>query len=59
MVDHSGVFAGQLVGLREIENQIWLVSFLDYDLGFFDRDEGRVEPAPNPFGAEKVLTMSP
>jgi len=32
---------------------------MDYDLGFFDRDEGRVEPAPNPFVPEKVLTMSP
>ncbi len=51
--------AGQLVGIREVDDQIWLVSFLDYDLGFFDRDEGRVEPAPNPFGPEKVSTMSP
>jgi len=22
---------------------------MEYDLGFFDQDEGRVEPAPNPF----------
>lgn len=58
-INLSRVFAGQLVGLREVKDQIWLVSFLDYDLGFFDRDEGRVEPAPNPFGPEKVLTMSP
>ena len=35
------------------------VSFLDFDLGFFDQDERRVEPAPNPFEPEKVLTMSP
>jgi len=55
----SQVFAGQMVGIREVEDQIWLVSFLDFDLGFFDRDEGRVEPAPNPFGPEKVSTMSP
>jgi putative transposase len=48
-----------MVGLREVEDQVWLVSFLDFDLGFFDREEGRVEPAPNPFGPEKVLTMSP
>jgi len=45
--------------LREVEDQIWLASFLDFDLGFFDREEGRVEPAPNPFVPEKVLTMSP
>lgn len=55
----SNVFAGQLVGIREVAEQIWLVSFMDYDLRFVDKDEGRVEPAPNPFVPEKVLTMSP
>lgn len=58
-INLSVVFAGQLVGLREVEDQVWLVSFLDYDLGFFDQDQDRVEPAPNPFAPEKVLTMSP
>jgi putative transposase len=58
-INLSQVFAGQLVGIREIEEQIWLVSFLDFDLGFFDQDEGRIEPGPNPFAPEKVLTMSP
>ena len=51
-INLSTVFAGQLVGIREIDDQIWLVTFLDYDLGFFDKDEGRVEPAPNPFTPE-------
>jgi transposase InsO family protein len=58
-INLSKVFAGQIVGIREIDDQIWLVSFLDYDLGFFDRDEVRVEPAPNPFAPEQVLSMSP
>ena len=58
-INLSQVFAGQLVGIREIEEQIWLVSFLDFDLGFFDQDQGRIEPGPNPFAPEKVLTMSP
>ena len=58
-INLSRVFAGELVGLREVDDQVWLVSFLDFDLGFFDQDEGRVEPAPNPFEPEKVLTMSP
>ncbi|NIP17156.1 MAG: IS481 family transposase [Xanthomonadales bacterium] len=58
-INLSTVFAGQLVGIREVDDQIWLVSFLDYDLGFFDRDEGRVEPGPNPFTPDKVLTMCP
>jgi hypothetical protein len=42
----------------EVEEKIWLVSFLDFDLGYFDEKEGRVEPGPNPFEA-KVLTMPP
>ncbi len=58
-INLSQVFAGQTVGIRELEERIWLVSFLDFDLGFFDQEEGRVEPAPSPFVPEKVLTMSP
>ncbi len=38
---------------------IWLVSFMEYDVGFFDKDEGRIEPAPNPFEPDKVLPMCP
>ena len=48
---------GQTVGVREVEDQIWLVSFLDYDLGYFDNERGRVEPGLNPFAPDKVLTM--
>ena len=45
----SMVFAGQTVGIREVADKIWLVSFIDYDLGFFDEEVGRVEPTSNPF----------
>ena len=55
----STVFAGQIVGIREVADEIWLVSFMDYDLGFFDNEKARVEPTLNPFAPEKVLTMSP
>jgi putative transposase len=58
-INLSHVFAGQLVGLREVDDRIWLVSFLQFDLGFFDHQEDRVEPGPNPFTPETVLTMSP
>ena len=51
--------AGEIAGIREVDEQIWLVSFLAFDLGFFDREEGQVEPAPNPFGPERVSTMPP
>ena len=52
-INLSTVFAGQTVGIREVTDKIWLVSFMEYDLGFFDEEAGRVEPAANPFVPEK------
>ena len=52
------VFAGQNVGVRQVSDRIWLVSFMDYDLGYFDDETCRLEPIENPFGP-KVLPMSP
>jgi putative transposase len=37
------LFAGQNVGIKEISEKIWLVSFVQYDLGFFDHESVRVE----------------
>ena len=54
----STVFAGQNVGVKQVSDRIWLVSFMDYDLGFFDDETSRLEPAANPFEA-KMLPMSP
>ena len=34
-------FAGQNVGIKEVAEKMWLVSFMDYDLGFFDQETGR------------------
>jgi putative transposase len=53
-INLSQVFAGQILGLREVDDQIWLVSFLDYDIGFFDKEQDRVEPSTNPFAPEKM-----
>ena len=50
-INLSIVFAGQNVGIREVAENIWLVSFMQYDLGFFDHQSGRIECAPNPFDA--------
>jgi hypothetical protein len=36
---------------------IWQVSFMHYEIGYFDLETCRLEPVQNPFGA-KVLTMS-
>jgi putative transposase len=57
-INLSTVFAGQNVGVKEVADKIWLVSFMQYDLGFFDHETCRLECAENPFGA-KVLPMSP
>ena len=56
-INLSSVFAGQLVGIREVDQGIWQVSFLEYDLGYFDEKRDRVEPGPSPFAPDKVLTM--
>lgn len=56
-INLSLVFAGQNVGLKEVEDQIWLVSFMNYDLGYFDELTSKFEPLENPFGP-KVLPLS-
>jgi len=56
-IKFSTVFAGQAVGIKEIHDDIWLVSFMDYDLGYFDLETRVLEPLENPFGP-KVLPMS-
>jgi putative transposase len=57
-INLSQVFAGHNVGVRQVADKIWLVSFMQYDLGFFDHETCRITSAENPFGA-KVLPMSP
>lgn len=57
-INLSTVFAGQKVGIKQTEDKIWLVSFMQYDLGYFDHETVRLEPLDNPF-REKVLPMSP
>jgi hypothetical protein len=56
-INLSQVFAGQTVGIKQTDERIWLVGFMDYDLGYFDDETCRLEPLANPFGP-KVLPMS-
>jgi putative transposase len=49
-INLSIVFAGQTVGIKQVEDHIWLASFMDYDLGYFDDETCRLEPLQNPFG---------
>ena len=57
-VNLSHGFAGQKVGVTQVSERIWLVTFMDYDLGYFDDETCRLEPIANPFGP-RVLPMSP
>jgi putative transposase len=57
-VNLSQVFAGQTVGIKQVDDHLWLASFMHYDLGYFDDETCRLEPIANPFGP-KVLPMSP
>jgi transposase InsO family protein len=49
-INVSVVFSGQTLGLKEVEENTWLVSFMNYDLGYIDLDEKCLQPLENPFG---------
>jgi putative transposase len=50
-INLSQVFAGQTVGIKQTDDRIWLVSFMNYDLGYFDDETCRLEPLTNPWRA--------
>lgn len=47
----SSVLAGQKLGLREVENDVWLVSFMHYDLGYIDLEARTLQTIDTPFGS--------
>src|SRR6266516_122039 len=48
-INLSTVFAGQSVGIKQVSEEIWLISQMDSDLGYFDHETCRLEPLQNPF----------
>ena len=56
-INLSVTLAGQAVGIKEVDDGVWLVSFMHYDLGYVDLEEKTLQPLENPFGA-KVLPLS-
>ncbi len=46
---HSAPLAGQTLGIKEVDDGIWLVSFMDYDLGYIDLEQKTLQPLDNPF----------
>jgi len=55
-INLSVCLAGQAVGIKEVDDGIWLVSFMQYDLGYIDLEEKTLQPLDNPFGP-KLLPM--
>jgi transposase InsO family protein len=49
-INVSTVLAGQRLGIKEVDDGIWIVSFMSYDLGFIDLEQKTLQPLDNPFG---------
>jgi transposase InsO family protein len=56
-INISTVLAGQRLGIKEVDDGIWLVSFMHYDLGYIDLEQKTLQPLDNPFGT-RLLPMS-
>jgi len=56
-INISTVLAGQSLGIKEVDEGIWLVSFMRYDLGYIDLEQRTLQPLDNPFGP-RLLPMS-
>ncbi len=49
-INISTALAGQSLGIKEVDEGIWLVSFMDYGLGYIDLEQRTLQPIDNPFG---------
>ena len=49
-INISTVLAGQRLGIKEVDEGIWIVSFMCYDLGYIDLEQRTLQPLDNPFG---------
>ena len=49
-INLSVCLAGQAVGIKEVDDGIWLVSFMEYDLGYVDLEEKTLQPLQNHSG---------
>jgi len=50
-VNISTVMAGQKLGIKEVDEAIWLVTFMHYDLGYIDLEQKTLQTIDNPFGS--------
>jgi transposase InsO family protein len=50
-INISTVLAGQKLGIKEVDDGIWIVSFMRYDLGYIDLEQRTLQTIDNPFGS--------
>jgi hypothetical protein len=56
-INISTIMAGQTLGWKEVDDSIWVVTYMTYDLGYIDLEQKTLQPIDNPF-APNVLPMS-
>ena len=44
-INISTVLAGQRLGIKEVDDGIWLVTFMPYDLGYIDLEQKTLQPS--------------
>ncbi len=49
-------FVGHNIGIKLIDDDLWKVTFMNYDLGFFDEENHRMQIGANPFLIKSVKT---
>ena len=49
-INISTVLGGQRLGITQVDDGIWLVSFMQYDLGYIDLEQRTLQTIDNPFG---------
>ena len=49
-INISTVMAGQRLGIKEVDDGFWLVSFMHYNLGYIDLEQKTLQTIDNPFG---------
>jgi hypothetical protein len=56
-INISTVMAGQRLGIKEVDDGIWLISFMHYDPGYIDLEQKTLQTIDNPLETN-VLPMS-
>ena len=56
-INFSTVFAGQTVGIKKSAKVMWLVSFMQCDLGYFDLEQKNLQSLDSPFGPRQLRAI--